>query len=52
MEEIKSIRWVLDKEDSDTFIELWKKLGLRNKSEVLRFAVTFANENYSNDKAR
>lgn len=50
MNDINSIRWVLDKEDSNTFIELKKKLGLRNNSEVLRFAVTYANDNYSNNK--
>ncbi len=42
---IKEIRWVLNDEDSNTFLELQKKLGLRNRSEVIRFSIKYVLDN-------
>ncbi|KKM64807.1 hypothetical protein LCGC14_1497740 [marine sediment metagenome] len=49
---IKEIRWVLNKEDSETFLELQKKLGLRNRSEVIRFSIKYTLDNMGDNNVK
>ena len=52
IKEIKEIRWVLNKEDSDTFLKLQKILGLRNRSEVIRFSIKYVLTNMGENNSK
>jgi len=41
-----NLRIELNPEDSKKFLELKKILGIKNKSDVIRFCLTFTYENY------
>lgn len=41
-----NLRIELNKEDTKKFIQLKKILGIKNKSDVIRFCLTFTYDNY------
>lgn len=46
--ETEALRIDLNKKDTKKFREIQEKIGIQNKSDVIRFCINFTSKNYKN----